>query len=114
MNLLARLDDLTSDDATVKAMFDHIRNLGLGVLVFGASSFVLAQPERFGFVVPTLIMGAILGIVGGVLIILNAVHGLKKAHSLTNPLERFVLFVVVNAIGPIFLGALMIVGPFRG
>lgn len=114
MNIITRLNELASDDAAVKAMFDHIRNIGLCALMVGASVFVLTQPERFGLIVPALIMGAILGLVGGVLITVNALHGLKKAHTLANPLEQTILVVVVNAIGPILLGALMIAGPFRG
>ena len=113
MNLLTRLKEVATDDAAVKLIFDHIRNLGICALVMGVARYSLAYPEVFGPVWVPLIYGTLLALSSVLLIVLNALHGLAKAMALTNPLEKYVLYFLVNAIGPMTIIAVMTVGPFR-
>lgn len=112
MNLLSRLNKLTDDDAAVKMMFDHVRNVGLCALVLGASGVALTEPERFGPVVGTLIFGTILGMAGLLMTIVNVMHGLKKARALSHPIEQTFFILAVNA-GAI-VAAYLLSTPLRG
>lgn len=44
---------------------------------------------------------------------LNALHALLKTRLIKSPAEQVLLYLSVNAIGPVMIGALMVVGPFR-
>lgn len=113
MNPLRRLIQLSADDAAIKLIFDHIRTLGLYVLMTGSAVYSLGHPEILGPLMPTVAFGSRLALCALLLTTLNAMHALRKAMALTNPWERVALIVVVNAIGPVMILALIIVGPIK-
>lgn len=112
VKLISRFNEIARDDASVKLIFDHIRNLGLCALMVGAADYVLAHPEVFA-VAPAFALGSILFVVGGALVILNALHALLKVNLLKSRVEQVLLYLAINAIGPVTIAALMLVGPFR-
>lgn len=114
MRLFARFNEIARDDASVNLIFNHIRNLGLCALVAGVGDFLLAHPERLAiasWIVPPL--ASILLIVACALVALNALHALLKTKLLKSKVEQVLLYLVVNAIGPLMIGALILSGPFR-
>ncbi len=109
-----RLREIASDDVTIKTMFDHVRNLGICAVMMGAGQFVLDQPERFAPAILAVVCGAAIMLFATVLTILHAMHGSKKCLAIKHPVERLGMYALVNLIGPLTVGAVLIGRPFGG
>lgn len=114
MDPFKRLREIASDDVVVKVMFDHVRNLGICALMMGAGQFALEQPERFAPAWLAVTCGAVIVFAAGVLTTVNAMHGLRKALAIERPIERYGMYLVVNLIGPVTIGAVLVGRPFGG
>lgn len=85
--MLQLFDKYAHDDSVVKAVFDHVRNIGLAAVVLAASAWILrhAAPIPIGLI--DYFASALLGLIGVGLLWLNhenIFHKLRPMpHSIT-------------------------------
>lgn len=101
------------DDAAVKAVFDHFRNLTICALMLAAAQYLLSKPEHFQPPELSVPVGAVMMLTAGFLIFANAMHGLSKANAIKQPTARFLAFWAVNLTGPMAIGVFMALRPFQ-
>ncbi|MBX3590284.1 MAG: hypothetical protein KF755_05165 [Burkholderiaceae bacterium] len=82
--MLKLLRTIAEDDAAVKSLFDHVRNLGIAAAVLGAAlwKFRNAEPQIFYF---EMFIVALLAGLGAFLFFVNQFHGIRKLRSAGYP-----------------------------
>lgn len=77
--MLKLIRRVSSDDSTVKLLFDHVRNVGICAVVFGAAAWQYKnlEPEGYTYFFQTLIIG-LLVVFGLFLFLVNQFHGMAR------------------------------------
>ena len=100
MKVMNRLLEIADDEAAVKLMFDHVRNLTLCALMLGAAEYLRLHPDVSMLGFETLVASVSMWITAGFLIMVNYLHAARKALKLTSAVERFAVLAALNLIGP--------------
>lgn len=94
-NLIRRI---ANDDTAVKLLFDHVRNIGICAVVFGAAFWKYKNmgPDYIFFLDLAII--ALLVILGVFLFFVNQFHGLDKLRDSQHPRWLFSLILYTYSI----------------
>lgn len=114
MNPIERILRLAENDAAIKLVFDHVRNLALCSLLLTLGTYILARPEGYGPPILWAVVGAVVQLSAGALTFLNALHGLKKALAIRNPIARGVVYVAAGIVGPVTVALVYTIRPLSG
>jgi len=93
--MLKLIRRISSDDSAVKLLFDHVRNVGICAVVFGAAAWQYKNLESVGYsyYFQALIIG-LLVVFGVFLFFVNQFHGVAKLRSSDYP--RWVLPLIMH------------------
>ena len=100
MKLRNRIVEVAEDESAVKVMFDHVRNLTLCALMFGAAMYFWRRADLPGHGVIEYIASVGIFATAGFLAMVNYIHAALKAMTLPKQPERVLVIVVLNIIGP--------------
>lgn len=76
---------IAADDGAVKALFDHVRNLGIASVVLGAAVWQLQHPGEGIAYYFSMAIVALLGAFAIFLFYVNQFHGMTKLRSAGYP-----------------------------
>jgi hypothetical protein len=84
--MLEFIKRIAADDVAVKLLFDHVRNIGICAVVFGAAFWKYKNigPDHIFYLVDWIIV-ALLIVLGMFLFIVNQFHGITKLRQPQNP-----------------------------
>lgn len=84
--MLKLIRRIASDDTAVKLLFDHVRNVGICAIVFGAAVWQHNHLEPSGYVryLQLLIVGFLV-VFGLFLFLVNQAHGIGKLRAADYP-----------------------------
>jgi hypothetical protein len=85
--------DVSSDDGAIKLLFDHVRNLGICALVFGAAMWKFRHLGKYALWqdVFDIVLMTLLTVFGCFLFVVNQLHAVKKLRAAQQP--RWVMHV---------------------
>ena len=85
---------IAQDDASVKLLFDHVRNVGISAVLFGAAFWKYKNigPDYIYFLDIAIIL--FLTLLSSFLFVVNQVHGLIKLKAAQPP--KWVLLIILN------------------
>lgn len=81
LGILKYARKFASDDSAVKALFDHVRNLSIAAVVFGAAVWKYRTAGQGYVFYLDLLLIALLGSFGMFLFLVNGFHGVAKLRQ---------------------------------
>jgi len=81
--MLKLIRRIAADDVAIKLLFDHVRNIGIFSVIFGAAFWEFNHPGTFPYLNWVII--ALLVFIGIFLFLVNTVHGFQKLREAQIP-----------------------------
>ena len=92
--MFALIRRIASDDTTVKLLFDHVRNIGICAVVFGAAVWKYRNMATGYIYVVDILIIALLVVLGLFLFLVNQFHGIATLRKTDHP--KWVLQLVIQ------------------